>query len=691
MDYINCAGVVLIIGIQICCGAVSSQLHNSSNIYSQKRNAIAVRSWLWKNNRVPYVIDNEQLEQDAVIAISNAVHHFNTKVSCVKFVPRVNEFDYVRFKNGKGCQSSIGRDGGEQTISIGPACLYQGVIMHEMTHAVGFFHEQNRWDRDSYVSIHWSNIQAGRDDDFALQEKKYLDTLNTPYDFGSLMHYGAYVFSKDGNSPTITPKFEPHANMGQRKEFSPLDIWKITTLYGCEAGPMPMPDYLKFMPNSWYTGLPSVSPPQQVNLSSKAAVTSEMSGNKPDVDVWVLPHAIRINWNSPANITGNITGYVLSYNLEPHGTPQKIQLAPDRLAYYLSTYTSHPGRRYAVTISTVVDGVEGEASDPVTVRSACEQNVWLDNERFDKIHSPFFKDGYYEQDVVCQWKIRKPLRQVLNISFTSLDLTGDASDCSASGDFVRIGVGRYFCGSHEVPEVTVGEEEETTVTFVSRAGGAEEKRGGFSLVATAQGFAPENLRVEQMLSAFNVSWQPPNTPSSQPVAYVIRYKMASSSMAKEITVSPERTYFLLSTYPHFGVEYSIEVYARFDIGNGESAGPVIIRSKCSRNITVTGNGEHLNSPNYPSNYEPDTVCDWNIFPMSGHEVSLNFEQASFGTGDYVDVISAGASFARFDTSFHPTHALTFSAPVKVIFKSDFASEASGFRINLSSIPVALIG
>ncbi|KAH3709898.1 hypothetical protein DPMN_069363 [Dreissena polymorpha] len=81
-----------------------------------------------------------------------------------------------------------------------------------------------------------------------------------------------------------------------------------------------------------------------------------------------------------------------------------------------------------------------------------------------------------------------------------------------------------------------------------------------------------------MLSAFNVSWQPPNTPSSQPVAYVIRYKMTSSSMAKEITVSPERTYFLLSTYPHFGVEFSIEVYARFDIGNGESAGPVIIRS-----------------------------------------------------------------------------------------------------------------
>ena len=59
------------------------------------------------------------------------------------------------------CHSSIGRDGGEQTITIGQDCYYLGVIMHEMTHAVGFFHEQNRWDRDQYITIHWNNILAG--------------------------------------------------------------------------------------------------------------------------------------------------------------------------------------------------------------------------------------------------------------------------------------------------------------------------------------------------------------------------------------------------------------------------------------------------------------------------------------------------------------------------------------------------
>ena len=50
------------------------------------------------------------------------------------------------------------------------------------------------------------------------------------------MHYGQDLFSKDGSSPTITPKYDPHGEMGQRNGFSQLDIWKINKLYGCNPG-----------------------------------------------------------------------------------------------------------------------------------------------------------------------------------------------------------------------------------------------------------------------------------------------------------------------------------------------------------------------------------------------------------------------------------------------------------------------
>lgn len=48
----------------------------------------------------------------------------------------------------------------EQWLSLTWGCFFQSTIVHELLHTIGFWHEQSRPDRDNYVDINWSNVQA---------------------------------------------------------------------------------------------------------------------------------------------------------------------------------------------------------------------------------------------------------------------------------------------------------------------------------------------------------------------------------------------------------------------------------------------------------------------------------------------------------------------------------------------------
>ena len=65
----------------------------------------------------------------------------------------------------RSCFSLVGRDyytKGSQVISIGHGCLSNATILHEIMHALGFWHEQSRPDRDKYVEVFWENIMPGK-------------------------------------------------------------------------------------------------------------------------------------------------------------------------------------------------------------------------------------------------------------------------------------------------------------------------------------------------------------------------------------------------------------------------------------------------------------------------------------------------------------------------------------------------
>lgn len=81
------------------------------------------------------------------------------------------------------CYSSVGRIGGMQTVSLGNGCHCRGTIIHELMHALGFYHEHNRSDRDDYVDIKYENIKQGAESMFIRLSPRE-NRLLTRYDYG---------------------------------------------------------------------------------------------------------------------------------------------------------------------------------------------------------------------------------------------------------------------------------------------------------------------------------------------------------------------------------------------------------------------------------------------------------------------------------------------------------------------------
>ncbi|UYV76941.1 MEP1B [Cordylochernes scorpioides] len=157
-------------------------------------NAIARDDMRWPENTVPYVIDNALIWQVAIIKRAMKEYHEKT---CIKFVERTTEANYINIFKGQGCYSYVGLvHRGQQPVSLGQGCHVHGTIVHELGHAIGFFHEQNRSDRDEYLTIYWDNIKEGMADQFALLKPEQ-NRLLSPFDFDSIMLYGSMSFSKD--------------------------------------------------------------------------------------------------------------------------------------------------------------------------------------------------------------------------------------------------------------------------------------------------------------------------------------------------------------------------------------------------------------------------------------------------------------------------------------------------------------
>ncbi|XP_035784368.1 zinc metalloproteinase nas-4-like [Anopheles albimanus] len=191
--------------------------------------AVIGEFYKWPNNIVPYAIDKNAFTVSQQNSIVSALQQIEL-VSCVRFVPRTTEKDYVMVQGDSGCWATLGHRGGMQTVNLQPSgCMTRGTIIHEFLHALGFVHMQSASDRDFYVDINYNAIQAGKQSNFERYSSNVIDDFGIPYDYDSVMHYPRTAFTANGQE-TIIPK-QPGVAIGQRVGLSYKDIKRLNKLY----------------------------------------------------------------------------------------------------------------------------------------------------------------------------------------------------------------------------------------------------------------------------------------------------------------------------------------------------------------------------------------------------------------------------------------------------------------------------
>lgn len=165
----------------------------------------------WEAGVIPieFASDVSQAHRDQFLRVCNTGWGGAAYLACVV---RTSQNGYLRVTeavaestNAAPCFSVIGQPRRlmRYELHLGPTCWSDSTVYHEQGHALGFIHEHQRPDRDSYVTIDLNNVPTDLRGNFT--RVTGLQDQQGPYDFMSIMHYRYNSFAADTSKPTIVP------------------------------------------------------------------------------------------------------------------------------------------------------------------------------------------------------------------------------------------------------------------------------------------------------------------------------------------------------------------------------------------------------------------------------------------------------------------------------------------------------
>ena len=212
-----------------------NQLSDSANAYEENPEPEDSRTGLglgggvqkWTNSTVVYRISG--LSSTVRSELQKSFNEWTSKTN-IRFKERTNESNYVTISssgsNSNSGVATLGMNGSRGFIRLGTRATAV-VIIHEIGHTLGYIHEQNRSDRDSFIRINFENIQDGAEDQFFKSNSAILVT--SQFDVNSTMMYGSFTFSKNGR-PTIT-NLNGNVLPQRQARLSSLDILGTNAIY----------------------------------------------------------------------------------------------------------------------------------------------------------------------------------------------------------------------------------------------------------------------------------------------------------------------------------------------------------------------------------------------------------------------------------------------------------------------------
>ncbi|XP_037827723.1 seminal metalloprotease 1-like [Lucilia sericata] len=201
------------------------------------RNGLLDTTKRWPNGIVRYRID-PVFDIEHSLHILKGMQIIESK-SCIRFRHAIDTTKaFIRIKGEPtGCSAKVGYSGTEQNVNLevydlDKGCFRIGSIMHELLHALGFYHQHSSTERDNYVKVMWDNIKTGMESNFVKYDSNTVSNFGVEYDYGSVMHYSSTSFSKNGEKTLVALK-STDAVMGQRLELSDSDVLKLNKMYNC--------------------------------------------------------------------------------------------------------------------------------------------------------------------------------------------------------------------------------------------------------------------------------------------------------------------------------------------------------------------------------------------------------------------------------------------------------------------------